>query len=47
MIDGSNGLTSWRFVWQNKLTMVWAHCLLPGPDQLAKTKVLITRLISS
>jgi hypothetical protein len=39
MIDGSNGLTSWRFVRENKLTMFWAHFPLPGPVQLAKTKV--------
>jgi hypothetical protein len=42
MIDGGNGLTSWFcFVWQNKLTMFWAHCPINPLDQLAESKVLL------
>jgi hypothetical protein len=38
MIDGGNGLTSWLFVWQNKLTMFGAHCPFNPLFQLAESK---------
>jgi hypothetical protein len=39
MIDGSNGLTSWDFLFaQNKLTMFRAHCPFNPLDHLAESK---------
>jgi len=47
MIDDGNGLTSWSYVLETKLTMFRAHCPFNPFQHLADTKVYLSLLNSN